>query len=424
MVKFYDIAVIGGGISGLAVAALLSDKNKKVCVIEKSVLGGRALAVEKKGFIFNYGAHAIYGLDRSMWSKLQEDLQLDIEWRHYDPLRTFYYKDDELLLMPSNIESFFTTELLSFKEKIQFLMLLSKIMLMQEISDERIYEWVKKQNVSKVVEQTFLQLVSSNFFVNKPEDIPMKSIVPFYKKIFTSTKGVSYIQGGWNTIIEELKNKIIKNNGEILTKDSVKSAHTEKDKVVSICTKKDQQIRATQFIFAIPPNELKRLLGDKLKFPEDIAKNQTNNVLFYDIGLSEKIETNYSYIKDWESKIFITDTSHYDRSVTPPNGQLISAVAYLSDMSTIDEKKVLEEKICYMFDKFYPGWRDKLITERKSKSAVIQEISPISGVSIDIRNKKLSNVFFVGEWTKTEGSLSEKSVQSAYACLEEITNEK
>ncbi|MGN5651064.1 phytoene desaturase family protein [Bacillus sp. Brlt_9] len=424
MVKFYDIAVIGGGLSGLSVAALLSEKNKKVCVIEKSVLGGRALAVEKKGYIFNYGAHAVYGLDRSMWSKLQEDLQLNIEWRHYDPLRTFYYKDDKLLLMPSNIESFFNTELLSFAEKIQFLKLLSKIMFMQDVKDEKLYEWVDKQNASKVVIDSFLQLVSSNFFIKDPGDIPMKTIVPFYKKIFTSMKGVSYIQGGWNKLIDQLKNTIIKNNGEIITKDSVKCVYMELDKVTSVSTKKGQQIRAKQFVFAIPPNELKRLLGDKLKLPDDIINNQKNNVLFYDIGLSEKIDTNYSYIKDWESKIFITDTSHYDCAVAPPNGQLISAVAYLSEFSTIDEKKVLEDKICGMFDKFYPGWRDILITERKSKSAVIQEISPKSGVSIDISNKSLSNVFFVGEWTKTEGSLSEKSVQSAYACLEEITNEK
>ncbi|MED2737846.1 NAD(P)/FAD-dependent oxidoreductase [Bacillus toyonensis] len=423
MVKFYDIAVIGGGLSGLSVAALLSEKNKKVCVIEKSVLGGRALAVEKKGFIFNYGAHAVYGLDRSLWTKLQEDLQLNIEWKHYDPTRTFYYKDGNLLLMPSNIESFLNTELLSFTEKIQFLKLLSKIMFMQDVKDERLFEWVDKQSASKVVIESFLQLVSSNFFIKNPGDIPMKTIVPFYKRIFTSTKGVSYIQGGWNKLIDELRNTIIKNNGDIITKDSVKSAYTELDKVTSVSTKKDQQIRAKQFIFAIPPAELKRVLGDKLTLSKDITNIKSNNVLFYDIGLSEKIETNYSYIKDWDSKVFITDTSHYDPSVAPDNGQLISAVAYLSENSTIDEKKDLEEEICGLFDKFYPGWRDKFITERISKSAVIQEISPISGKSMEIRSSSFSNVFFVGEWTKTEGCLSEKSVQSAYACLDKIISE-
>jgi protoporphyrinogen oxidase len=358
-----------------------------------------------------------------MWTKLQEDLQLNIEWKHYDPTRTFYYKDSKLLLMPSNIESFLNTALLSFAEKIQFLKLISKIMFMQDVSDEKLYEWVNRQNASKIVLESLLQLVSSNFFVNNPGDIPMNTIVPFYKKIFTSTKGVSYIQGGWNKLIEELRNTIIKNNGEIITKDSVKSAYMELDKVTSVSTKKGQQIRAKQFIFAIPPAELKRVLGEKLSLSEDMTNIKSNNVLFYDIGLSEKIETNYSYIKDWDSRVFITDTSHYDPAVAPENGQLISAVAYLSDNSTIDEKKVLEDEICGLFDKFYPGWRDKLITERKSKSAVIQEISPTSGKSMEIRSSSLSNVFFVGEWTKTEGSLSEKSVQSAYACLEELIKE-
>lgn len=50
----YDVAIIGAGLGGLAVAALLSGKNKKAIVIERSPSLSDALgAVEKNGFIFS-----------------------------------------------------------------------------------------------------------------------------------------------------------------------------------------------------------------------------------------------------------------------------------------------------------------------------------------------------------------------------------
>src|SRR5690606_306457 len=60
------VAIIGGGLAGLTAAAYLSDQpGIEGVLFERSPqLGGRAFTYEKSGFTLNYGAHAIYGLDR------------------------------------------------------------------------------------------------------------------------------------------------------------------------------------------------------------------------------------------------------------------------------------------------------------------------------------------------------------------------
>ena len=55
-----DVAVIGAGLSGLAVATYLARAGRRVLVLEKSKEpGGRARTLVKHGFHFNLGPHAL-----------------------------------------------------------------------------------------------------------------------------------------------------------------------------------------------------------------------------------------------------------------------------------------------------------------------------------------------------------------------------
>lgn len=49
----YDVVIVGGGLAGLSSAAYLSSKGKKVAVLERGQLGGRAVTLKIKGFNFN-----------------------------------------------------------------------------------------------------------------------------------------------------------------------------------------------------------------------------------------------------------------------------------------------------------------------------------------------------------------------------------
>src|SRR5581483_10049251 len=66
-----DVVVIGGGVTGLATGALLAKAGKRVTVLERgNQPGGRAYTREEKGFILNYGPHAIYRPDTGAFAEL------------------------------------------------------------------------------------------------------------------------------------------------------------------------------------------------------------------------------------------------------------------------------------------------------------------------------------------------------------------
>ena len=55
-----DVLVVGGGLAGLAAGAVARAGGASAVVLEAHGLGGRARTVEKDGFTFNLGAHALY----------------------------------------------------------------------------------------------------------------------------------------------------------------------------------------------------------------------------------------------------------------------------------------------------------------------------------------------------------------------------
>ena len=56
-----DVAIVGGGLSGLAAAVLAARAGRSVVLFEKArELGGRASTQSRAGFSLNLGPHALY----------------------------------------------------------------------------------------------------------------------------------------------------------------------------------------------------------------------------------------------------------------------------------------------------------------------------------------------------------------------------
>lgn len=55
-----DVIVIGAGLAGLTAAATAARAGRRVIVADAHQLGGRARTDERRGFLFNQGAHALY----------------------------------------------------------------------------------------------------------------------------------------------------------------------------------------------------------------------------------------------------------------------------------------------------------------------------------------------------------------------------
>ncbi|WP_062051877.1 NAD(P)-binding protein [Bacillus sp. JCM 19034] len=61
MRKQWDVIIIGGGLAGYVAANYLAKGNISTLMLEKAKeIGGRARTINKNGYLFNLGPHALY----------------------------------------------------------------------------------------------------------------------------------------------------------------------------------------------------------------------------------------------------------------------------------------------------------------------------------------------------------------------------
>jgi AcrR family transcriptional regulator len=116
------VAIIGGGLAGLTAAAYLSEQNgiEGVLFERSPQLGGRAFTYEKSGFTLNYGAHAIYALDRHNITTMEKELGLSFSSKQVDKRKVMYSKHGELTPAPLDFVNLMRTDLLSAMQKVRF----------------------------------------------------------------------------------------------------------------------------------------------------------------------------------------------------------------------------------------------------------------------------------------------------------------
>jgi 15-cis-phytoene desaturase len=423
-----DVLIVGGGLAGLSAAALLAKQGKKVTLIERGQIGGRAVTLNLKGFSFNFGAHAIYGRDTSILHQFQKELSLDIDWRDFSPDKAKYDIGHTLTDVPANIKGLFLTKILKGADKLKFTFEVFKTMISIEKGKEHqsISQWMEEQNLSEEVKKMMLTLASSNFFTSTPENIPSTVFFDYYRRLFKTNKPVAYIGGGWQALINQFVKIIEENNGTIYTKMKAENVLVEENQLKAVVGK-DKVFYADEFIFAVPPSELAKLFSEtKLNYYfQHYAQYDPNYVFVYDIGLRERIDVPYTYVYDQKNKLFITDISYYDETCVPEGGQLLQAIAYMKkeDIGNKEAAASYQENIENMYDKHFHGWRDQLVVPRVSKRAIAQEISwTMHQKPLPVNVPDMRNVFFAGDWCEGKGQLSELSFTSAYESSQKILN--
>lgn len=422
--KKMKVAIIGGGLAGLTAAAYLSESSQIEGVLfERSPqLGGRAFTYEKAGFTLNYGAHAIYGIDRHEISTLEKELGLSFSSKQVDKRNVMYAKHGQLTRAPLDFVNLLSTDLLSTMQKVRFVGEITAIIAnIHKLKDyPTLGDYIENSDADEDLKELWEHLVCSNFFI-APEDARKVSgavISDYYHNLFLSSRPVNYVLGSWAVITNQLRQKIeTSGRWNLALQEGVESVRYE-DKQYWLKTKNREEA-FDKVIFAMPVQQVVKLLKDTAwePFLSPYDGNTSTEVMVYDIGLSSVVARPFSYISDMDNKMFISDVSATDHTLIPEGGQLLQGIAYLSDdfASEADRKAYLERKTSQMealFDQYYPGWRDVTAVKRVSKKAMVSSVKNIASNQLLPIQVESVPFYFCGDGCVGKGELAERAFSS------------
>ena len=166
------IAIIGGGISGLATAYYLQN-DAEVTVFEKEIWGGKAHTIEKNGYLFEEGVNGFLNNSQETLDLCQEIGVKVIKANENAKIRYVY--DDKLYLLPLKPPHFLKSDILSFRGKLR----VAKEYFIKRayLEDESVYDFALRR-LGKEFTERLMRAMVAGIYASVPEKMSLSAAFP------------------------------------------------------------------------------------------------------------------------------------------------------------------------------------------------------------------------------------------------------
>jgi hypothetical protein len=215
-----EVHVIGGGLGGLAAAALVARSGRSVVVHEqRGRLGGRASTDERHGYRFNQGPHALYLGGEAM--QVLRDLGIPTPGITPPTGGTRMVVDGELHLAPGGVVSLMRTTMLGTREKVELASLMARLprLVPSAFAGWTVDAWLADLTDRERVRALLQAIVRLTTYSNAPDCLSAEVAVRQVQLGLGG--GVRYLDGGWERLVDGLAGVVIAHGGEIRRGDGV-----------------------------------------------------------------------------------------------------------------------------------------------------------------------------------------------------------
>jgi phytoene dehydrogenase-like protein len=356
MENTFDVAIVGGGISGLTASIYLSRAGLSVVVFEKGKeVGGRAQSVKKKGAMLNFGAHAIYKGGEA--EKILKELDLTVSGGTPDTKGSAIWNGN-LHSLPGSFSSLLTTKLLSWSGKFELgkLMLKLQKLVPEQLPQMSLRDWAESEIHDPMVRHIFYALCRTSTYGIEPDSLLASAVL---KQVQLGLKGVTYVDGGWQSIVDSLKDKALKAGVEIHTNRSVSAIEYVNGKH-QLHFMNDDRIEVPFVVVTTGPDQACKLVKDaehtSLQMWKENAAPLYASCL--DVVLKKLPNPDQNFAIGIDQHILFTNQSRAAK-LTEDSSSVINVLKYLGNEKEVNVKAV-EQELKQVMDLMQPGWKDEV----------------------------------------------------------------
>lgn len=232
--KHRDAIVIGGGVGGLAFAAIAcSLLGKRVLVLEKNAaVGGRLYSFEREGFTLDIGAHVISQSEKGPLGRVLRAVGKDgeIRWKHVRPMTSFR---GEIFAFPKGLEGRIPRDQFTTLTELMREMVRMDNADTRELDDVDLRTYATRKDIRHPLALACLNNITMVYICVPIHRSSAGEFIRCLRDEATS-RASGYPAGGCNAISEALAKGIAEKGGEILTRSAVDQIIIEDGRAVGV----------------------------------------------------------------------------------------------------------------------------------------------------------------------------------------------
>jgi len=241
------IVILGGGITGLTLAAELSEKYKdRIVVVEKDHFsGGLAATLSEDGFSVDLGSHRFH---KEVSSKIISYVEKTIGNKLLRrPRKGKVYINNKFIRYPPNIIGLL--KVMPFRRVVKFGFSYLKGLFVSPDIGEKNFEEAMIKRGGRALYEDFYRSFAEKLWGKDPKDISsdiakkrrtLGSLTTVLKRLFNLKDYYLYPKKGIGEIAQELEKRIVKNKGKILKSSEIKNITLNENKVSSVDIRNSQ----------------------------------------------------------------------------------------------------------------------------------------------------------------------------------------
>ena len=424
MTQKWDIVIVGGGLAGFVAANYLAKNDLSILILEKGKnVGGRARTNKINHQYLNLGPHAFYKKGKAK-SILEE---LDIKLNGKSPkLGGVLVENNMEYAAPFTPLGLFSTSLLNWKERIEWITIMMKINGIDtvKLAGQTFEQWVEQEARSKKVQSLLYVLGRLATYCHAPEKVSAKLIVSHLKTVMG---GVLYLDGGWQTIIDQLHNKAVVSGVQVQTHTAVNQIAPVEHDQVKLVLSNGEEILGKYVICTTGPNELNKMLGEKINLSQSSFFTETITVkgATLDVALSQLPKPKRLFAMSISDPLYYSVHSNYARLSEDGKSAVLHVFKYHHPDDHIDGEKVQNELEQFL-EKMQPGWQKYMITSRYIPQIIVNQRLPQIGDEYKLLRSKtdIPGLYIAGDWASPHSILAEGAVNSGIQAAEDITQKE